>query len=78
MLGGRSTAFALFPWDALAGDAGVTADGSGFRGVTLSYIVRSEERVDEVLDEARRAGGRIVKLAKRAPWGGYSGYFADP
>jgi len=25
-----------------------------------------------------KAGGRIVKPAKRAFWGGYSGYFADP
>ena len=78
MLGGGSTAFALFPWGALAEDAGVAADGSGFRGVTLAYNVRTEDRVDEVLAEAERAGGSIVKPARRAEWGGYSGYFADP
>ncbi|MBB3183745.1 putative glyoxalase superfamily protein PhnB [Halomonas fontilapidosi] len=25
-----------------------------------------------------RAGGRVVKPASLAAWGGYSGYFADP
>lgn len=40
--------------------------------------MRSEERVDAVLAEARHAGGRIVKAAQRAQWGGYFGYFADP
>ena len=77
-LGNGSSALALFPWDALAHDAGVAADGSGFRGITLAYNVRSEQRVDSVLAEAERAGGKIVKSARRASWGGYSGYFADP
>lgn len=77
-LGSGSSALALYTWDALAGDAGVAADGSGFRGVTLNYIVPSTERVDEVLAQAERAGGEIAKPVQRAPWGGYFGYFADP
>ena len=78
LLGGGSTAFALYPWDELANDAGVAADRGGFRGVTLAYNVRSEVRVDAVLAEAERAGGTIARPARRANWGGYSGYFADP
>jgi uncharacterized protein len=78
LLGGGSTAFALYPWDALAEDAQSDADGSGFRGVTLAYVVRSPERVDDVLAEAVAAGGTIVKPGQPSPWGGYSGYFADP
>ena len=73
-----STMLGLYPWEALAGDAGVAPDGTGFRGVTLSYIVRSEERVAEVLAEAERAGATIVKPAERSQWGGASGHFADP
>ena len=73
-----SSGLGLLAWDSLATDAGVPAEGNGFRGVTLSYLVRSEERVAEVLAEAERAGGRIVKPAERAQWGGSSGYFADP
>jgi catechol 2,3-dioxygenase-like lactoylglutathione lyase family enzyme len=77
-LGEGSSALALYPWDELAADARVPSEGTGFRGVTLAYNVRSEERVDEVLAEAERAGGKVVKRAERAAWGGYSGYFADP
>ena len=73
-----SSALALYPWDALADDAGMAAAGNGFRGVTFAYNVRSEDRVEAVLAEAERAGGAIVQPARRAPWGGYSGYFADP
>jgi uncharacterized protein len=77
-LGDGASALALYPWDELAQDAGVAADGSGFRGVTLAYVAHSEERVDAVLAEAERAGGAIVKPGRRAAWGGYSGYFSDP
>jgi catechol 2,3-dioxygenase-like lactoylglutathione lyase family enzyme len=77
LLGDGSSALALYPWDELAEDANIPADGNGFRGVTLCHNVRSEERVDEILAEAERAGGKVVKRAERASWGGYSGYFAD-
>jgi catechol 2,3-dioxygenase-like lactoylglutathione lyase family enzyme len=77
LLGNGSSALALYPWDELAEDAHVRADGTGFRGVTLAYNVRSEERVDEVLAEAEQAGGKVVKPAERTSWGGYGGYFAD-
>ncbi len=77
-LGDGTSALGLFSWDALAADAGVPGQGVGFRGVTLSYVVRNEERVRAVLEEARRAGGTIVRPAERAPWGGTSGVFADP
>jgi uncharacterized protein len=77
LAGGRS-ALALYPWDELADDARVPADGSGFRGVTLAHNVRSRERVEAVLAEAESAGGTIVKPAGETSWGGYGGYFADP
>ena len=77
-LNNGSSVLGLLPRDALAGDAGVAADGSGFSGITFSYIVPSEARVDAVLAEAKRAGGKIAKPAQRASWGGYFGYFTDP
>ncbi|WP_254276652.1 VOC family protein [Halomonas sp. 3H] len=68
----------LYARAALAEDAGVAEAGSGFAGITLAHNVRSAPEVDAVLGEAERAGGRIVRPARRAEWGGYSGYFADP
>lgn len=73
-----SSALGLYPWDMLADDAGVPPGGSGFRGFTLSYTVHSKERVDAVLAEAKRGGGKIAKPAQVAAWGGYFGYFTDP
>ncbi|WP_229843089.1 VOC family protein [Halomonas urumqiensis] len=62
----------------LAKDAGVPDSGGGFTGISLAHNVGSQAEVDSVLSEAERAGGRIVKPASKAEWGGYSGYFADP
>lgn len=67
----------LFPRAELAKDAGVDPTGSGFSGIALAYNTRSEAEVDAVLAAAEKAGGRIVRPADRAFWGGRTGYFAD-
>ncbi len=72
------TWLALYPRDQLAADATVSSEGSGFSGFTLSHNVGSPAGVDQVLAEVAAGGGRIVKPAQQADWGGYSGYFADP
>lgn len=72
------TWLALFPRESLAADAGVSAEGSGFPGFALAHNVRTEQGVDELLAEVEAGGGRIVKPAQKAEWGGRSGYFADP
>src|SRR5690606_17097552 len=72
------TWLSLYPRTALAADAGVAAEGSGFRAFTLAHNVASEAEVDALLAHVAAHGGRIVKPAQRADWGGYAGYFADP
>jgi catechol 2,3-dioxygenase-like lactoylglutathione lyase family enzyme len=64
--------------EGLADMVGASPEGGGFSGVVFNYIVRSEARVDEVMDEARKAGGTILKPAAKLQWGGYGGTFADP
>lgn len=71
-------AFGLFPLDSLATDAGVSPVRSGFSGFALAHNTRTRDEVDAVLAEAVAKGGRLVKPAEEAVWGGYSGYFADP
>ncbi|GIG88132.1 VOC family protein [Plantactinospora endophytica] len=77
-LGDGSSALALYEWDAVAGDAGVSPEGSGFRGVSLHSNVASRAEVDEIMATAVAAGATVVKEAAAAEWGGYFGYFADP
>jgi predicted lactoylglutathione lyase len=70
--------FGLYGREALAEDASVSPDGSGFSGVALAHNTQSREAVDAVIAEAEAAGGIVVKPAEDVFWGGYSGYFADP
>lgn len=74
----KGTQLALYPRAALAEDATVPAEGSGFSGITLAHNARSKEAVDALLQVAVDAGARLVKPAQEVFWGGYSGYFADP
>jgi uncharacterized protein len=71
-------ALSLFPRESLASDAKVSAEGSGSRGITLAHNVREKDEVAAVIAEAVRAGATLVKASEEAPWGGQSGYFADP
>src|SRR5439155_2643471 len=71
-------ALALYGWDALAEDARVAADGTGFRAVTLALNARSREEADRFHADMVAAGAAAVKPMQDAVWGGYSGYVADP
>ena len=71
---------ALFPREDLAKDAlvdstGLDHDSAGF---TLAYNAGSEAEVDEIINELRSKGVKIVKEPQKVFWGGYSSYFADP
>ena len=45
---------------------------------SIGHNVSSREEVDHVMEEARRAGARIVTTAHDTFYGGYAGYFQDP
>jgi catechol 2,3-dioxygenase-like lactoylglutathione lyase family enzyme len=69
---------ALFPREELAKDAVVSPEGSGFSGFALAHNARSETEVDEIINNLRSKGVKIVKEPQKVFWGGYSSYFADP
>jgi uncharacterized protein len=69
---------ALFHEHALAEDAGVSAEGSGFRKFSLAYNVRTEKEVDELIASLQSKGVTVIKQPQKVFWGGYSSYIADP
>lgn len=71
------TALALYLRHLLAADAKIK-DNGGFGGITLAQNVLDKKTVDLVLSQAVKAGGVLLKSAREAEWGGYSGYFSDP
>ncbi|MGA7954576.1 MAG: VOC family protein [Gloeobacterales cyanobacterium] len=68
---------ALYPREKLAEDAKLSAEGSGFSGITLAYNAKTQEEVDEVLNTVEGLGAKIIKRGESVFWGGYSGYFTD-
>jgi len=74
----NGTWLGLYGREALAEDATVSSDGSGFEGFALAHNVDSEAEVDAVMAQAVAAGATLVKQPQKVFWGGYSGYFKDP
>tara|TARA_R110001583_G_scaffold181927_5_gene339441 strand:+ start:52510 stop:52908 length:399 start_codon:yes stop_codon:yes gene_type:complete len=74
----NGTWLGLYGREALAEDAQVPADGSGFSGFALAHNVSSEKEVDGVIARAVKAGATLTKKPQKVFWGGYSGYFKDP
>jgi uncharacterized protein len=70
--------FALFLRNELAKDFGADPAIFGRAAVALAYNVRAKAEVDPLMQRAADAGATILKPAREASWGGYSGYFADP
>lgn len=69
---------ALWPRSSIARDAKIPLQSLSATEFTIGHNVGSKAEVDAVMEQARRAGARIVKPAGDTFWGGYAGYFQDP
>lgn len=69
---------ALWPRESLAHDTGLPVAPASATEMSLGYNVASKAEVDQVMEQAKGAGAKIVKPAHDTFWGGYSGYFQDP
>lgn len=69
---------ALWPRRDIAHDAGIPMGPPSATEVTIAHNVSSENEVDAVMEQARKAGAKITKKAQATFYGGYAGYFQDP
>ena len=66
-------------WDAGQMQSEAATDPpAGIPSITLSHNLGSAAEVDAVMADAGKAGAAIIAGARTQPWGGYTGYFADP
>lgn len=68
---------ALWPWTSIAADTGLPAGGGTPGAFTIGHNVNSKTEVDQVMDQAAKAGAAIVKPPQQTFYGGYAGYFRD-
>jgi len=69
---------AIWPRQSIAHETGLAVTPPSPTEFTLSHNVSSKEHVDGVMEQAAKAGAKIVKHAQDTFWGGYAGYFQDP
>lgn len=68
----------LYPRKSLAKDSRVSPTPPSPTDFSIGHNVNSREEVDAVMEQAQKAGAKIVKPAQKTFWGGYAGYFQDP
>ena len=68
---------ALFPRADIALDATIAQTPRSPTEFTIGHNLNSQAEVDEVMEQAKNAGAKIIKAAQATFWGGYSGYFQD-
>lgn len=69
---------AIWPRKSISLDSGLPLGDPSSTEFTLGHNVSSKAEVDEVMEQAKKAGAVIVKPAEETFWGGYAGYFQDP
>lgn len=62
----------------LAHEAKVAWSPPSSTEMTIGHNVASKQEVDQVMEQARRAGAVVTDPAHDTFWGGYSGHFMDP
>ena len=69
---------AVWAQNDLAYDTGLPKAAISSTAFTIGHNVVRREEVDEVMNQAVRAGAKIIKPAQDTFYGGYAGYFSDP
>lgn len=68
---------ALWPRKSISNDTKLMQKEPSATDFTIGHNVASKEEVDDVMEQAKNAGAKIVKAARDTFYGGYAGYFQD-
>jgi catechol 2,3-dioxygenase-like lactoylglutathione lyase family enzyme len=74
---GASLKLAVWARAYIAHDTGLPKTAPSPTDLTIGHNVTSKDEVDQVMEQARRAGAKIIKTAQDTFYGGYAGYFQD-
>jgi uncharacterized protein len=69
---------ALWPRKSISHDTKISLQSPSETEITIGHNVGSKEEVNAVMEQAKKAGAKIIKPATDTFWGGYAGYFQDP
>lgn len=69
--------FSLYERRNLAWDSGIAQQSESTTEFSIGYLVNNEEEVKIIMEQAEKAGAKIIKPAQKTFWGGYGGYFQD-
>lgn len=69
---------ALWPRKSLAADTCLPVNPPSSLEMSIGHNVSSKVEVDQIMQQAIKAGATLVKPAQDTFYGGYAGYFADP
>lgn len=61
----------------LAWDSNVKLQTESATEFSIGHFVNDDGEVDAIMEQAEKAGAKIIKSAQKTFWGGYAGYFQD-
>jgi uncharacterized protein len=67
----------LWGREKLADDMGIDDSSEGWGGMALAHNVGSAREVEEIVEQARRAGAVVTREPAKTFYGGYAGGFRD-
>jgi uncharacterized glyoxalase superfamily protein PhnB len=70
-------ALSLYERKNLAWDSKLKQQPESATEFSIGYFVNNDEEVDAAMEQAQKAGAKIIKQAQKTFWGGYAGYFQD-
>ncbi len=61
----------------LAWDSGLEQQPESATEFSIGHFVNTDREVDAIMEQAEKAGAKVIKPAQQTFWGGYAGYFKD-